>query len=46
LLLSTKAVEMAERTTRSGKFVRQDGFEAFVPASLPPEPPVAADADW
>jgi cell filamentation protein, protein adenylyltransferase len=36
---------MAARTTRSGKFVRQDGFEAFVPASLPPDPPVAADAE-
>jgi len=36
---------MAERTTRSGKFVKQDGFEVFVPASLPPDPPVATDAE-
>ena len=36
---------MTERTTRSGsKFVKQDGFEVFVPASLPPDPPVATDA--
>jgi Fic family protein len=35
---------MTTHGTRSGRFARQPGgFEAFVPASLPPEPPVAID---
>jgi Fic family protein len=33
------------RSTRSGRYVRQAaGFEAFVPAPLPPDPPVQFDA--
>ena len=42
--------------TRAGKYVRQpDGYRAFIPAPLPPDPPVAkdshmerlvSDADW
>jgi Fic family protein len=32
--------------TRAGRYVRQpSGYRAFIPASLPPEPPLAYDAD-
>jgi Fic family protein len=36
---------MAGETTRAGRYVRQPyGFRAFVPAPLPPDPPVQLDA--
>ena len=34
------------RRTRAGVYVRQtDGFDAFVPACLPPDPPIAFDGE-
>ncbi|MGH2762612.1 MAG: Fic family protein [Thermoleophilaceae bacterium] len=37
---------MADTATRAGAFVQQsDGYEAFIPATLPPEPPVEVDGD-
>lgn len=33
------------RSSRAGRFVKQPaGFRAFIPASLPPDPPIEADA--
>lgn len=37
---------MAPRSNRSGRFVQQpSGYEAFIPAALPPDPPVEIDSD-
>jgi len=36
---------MANTTGRSGDFVKQNGYEAFVPAPLPPDPPLEVDAE-
>jgi len=36
---------MANMTGRSGDFVKQNGYEAFVPAPLPPDPPLEVDAE-
>lgn len=41
-----KDVQMESKTTRAGRFVTQPGgFKAFVPAGLPPDPPLQMDAD-
>jgi Fic family protein len=37
---------VADTATRAGTFVQQsDGYEAFIPAALPPEPPIEVDGD-
>lgn len=37
---------MADQPNRAGRFVTQPGgYRAFVPAALPPEPPLTTDAD-
>lgn len=37
---------MSEPATRAGKFAQQtEGYEAFVPAPLPPEPPVRVEGE-
>jgi hypothetical protein len=37
---------VAETATRAGTFVQQsDGYEAFIPAALPPDPPIEVDGD-
>ena len=37
---------MAAATSRAGRFIQQDdGHAAFIPAGLPPEPPVAVDGE-
>jgi Fic family protein len=37
---------VAHTATRAGTFVQQsDGYEAFIPAALPPDPPIEVDSD-
>jgi Fic family protein len=37
---------MAENTARAGKYVKQvEGYRAFIPAGVPPSPPVKLDAE-
>lgn len=34
-----------QEPVRSGRFVHEDGYDVFVPASLPPDPPVQLEGD-
>ena len=34
-----------EESTRAGRYVRQNGIRAFVPAPLPPDPPLRLDEE-
>jgi Fic family protein len=46
---TTKTVSAGPGSTRAGRFVRQqsgpEGYAAFLPAPLPPEPPLAFDRE-
>jgi Fic family protein len=40
-----KAGAVTDVTARSGHFIKQNGYEAFIPERLPPDPPLALETE-